>query len=112
LRIAVPFGADVSSLGPGVTGRLREIGETLKGFPDSMVVIQGHTALAGTAGARALLSRERAEAAADFLIAGGYVRRDQIEVQALGAEQPLDSNMTDAGREKNRRVTIIILQGE
>jgi outer membrane protein OmpA-like peptidoglycan-associated protein len=110
LRITVPFGADVGSLGPGVTGRLREIGETLKGYPESRVLIQGHTALTGTMAGRVRIAQERTQAAAEFLVAGGYVRRDQIELQALGAEQPLDSNMTDAGWEKNRRVIIIILQ--
>ncbi|WP_038078901.1 OmpA family protein, partial [Treponema primitia] len=82
LRITVPFGADRSSLGPGVTGRLREIGETLKGYPENRVLIQGHTALAGTMAGRVRIAQERAQATADFLVAGGYVRRDQIELQA------------------------------
>jgi len=86
------------------------IAEILKRYPDRDILVGGHTALAGTAEGRQKLSEERAAAVAEYLIDRGARTDTQIVVRGYGAEKPLADNSTEAGREKNRRVEITILE--
>ncbi|GHV69545.1 hypothetical protein AGMMS49928_12210 [Spirochaetia bacterium] len=109
-NLTVPFEPDNSALSQAATGPLRELGEMLRQYPGSSVLIQGHAALAGSEEGRQWISRERAQIVADFLIAEGIAAADRIEIQGRGALDPLASNETWDGRQQNRRVTMIILQ--
>jgi outer membrane protein OmpA-like peptidoglycan-associated protein len=90
--------------------KLEKIAEILKRYPERDILVGGHTALAGTAEGRLLLSQERAAATADYLIANEVRSPDRIVVQGYGAERPLADNRTQEGMRKNRRVEIIILE--
>ena len=54
------------------------------------------------------LSAERAKAVADFLNEKG-IPRERLQYKGYGKRQPVDSNRTQAGRQKNQRVEIKIL---
>ncbi|HOX13559.1 MAG TPA: OmpA family protein, partial [Spirochaetales bacterium] len=56
------------------------------------------------------LSVERAAAVADRLVRLGVRTPDRIVVRGWGAERPIDTNSTEAGRSRNRRVEITILE--
>jgi outer membrane protein OmpA-like peptidoglycan-associated protein len=66
--------------------------------------------MAGTREARDRLSLERAEAVASYLIGRGVRSAGNIVTRGYGAERPVASNATDAGRQQNRRVEITILE--
>ncbi|MCR5188136.1 MAG: OmpA family protein [Treponema sp.] len=104
----IQFEADSDRLLPSEQKKLEKIGEILKDFTNDLL-ITGHTALRGTASGRQQLSEERAKAVADFLISKGI--RDQYHVftQGKGASDPVASNETEAGRSRNRRVEITIM---
>lgn len=89
--------------------KLNMIATILKEFPENDLLITGHTALRGTEQSRKQLSVERAEAVADYLIKSGVKDRYHIFTQGLGAEVPIADNKTEAGRAKNRRVEITIM---
>ena len=74
------------------------------------ILVSGHTALAGTEKVRQLLSEERADAVAEFLIALGVRDRAHIFTQGFGATKPVAPNNTEAGKARNRRVEITILE--
>jgi type VI secretion system protein ImpK len=57
------------------------------------------------------LSEARARAVADVLKGGG-VAAERLSVEGKGDTQPLADNATAAGRSLNRRVDIIVMQGE
>jgi outer membrane protein OmpA-like peptidoglycan-associated protein len=90
--------------------KLAKIAELLRRYPDRDILVEGHTALAGTEAGRAQLSRDRAAAVADSLIAGGERLPERVVVRGSGAEQPLGDNNTEEGRRRNRRVEITILE--
>jgi outer membrane protein OmpA-like peptidoglycan-associated protein len=90
--------------------KLAKIAELLRRYPDRDILVEGHTALAGTEAGRAQLSRDRAAAVADSLIAGGARTPERVVVRGSGAEQPLGDNNTEEGRRRNRRVEITILE--
>ncbi|MFH2112917.1 MAG: OmpA family protein [Spirochaetota bacterium] len=106
----IQFIADSARLLPGEDAKIQRIAEILSGIPDHDIRISGHTALAGTADARASLSRERATMVAEMLIALGVRDPEKVTVIGYGAQQPIADNATEAGRARNRRVEITILE--
>ncbi|MDR2633191.1 MAG: OmpA family protein [Treponema sp.] len=90
--------------------KLDTIAAILKRYQDRDILVGGHTALAGSAGGRMQLSRERARAVADYLIRQEVRGADRVVVRGYGAERPIADNRTDAGRHRNRRVEITLLE--
>lgn len=89
--------------------KLQKIAEILETWPNNDILVSGHTALAGTERMRQLLSEERASAVAEFLIGLNVRDRFHIFTQGFGATKPIASNKNEAGKAKNRRVEITIM---
>lgn len=106
----IKFQPDSAVLLASERDKLMRIAEILKKYPDRDILVGGHTALAGTEAGRAQLSRERAAAVADFLIAAGARAADRIVTRGYGATVPVADNATEEGRKKNRRVELTILE--
>jgi outer membrane protein OmpA-like peptidoglycan-associated protein len=85
---------------------LREALDVLKQAPNMSITIHGHTDSRGNAEANKSLSARRAKAVADWFAKHG-VEAARLSSAGFGAEKPIDSNDTDAGRAKNRRVEIV-----
>lgn len=106
----VYFEADSARLTAAARSTLREISRVLREVPENDLLITGHTALAGSAAGREALSLERARRVAEEIVAGGSHREEQILYRGLGGRRPAASNATEAGRRRNRRVEITILE--
>ena len=65
--------------------------------------LAGHTDNTGSAALNMRLSKDRAEAIRSYLVSQG-ANASRIEATGYGMEQPIASNKTAAGRQKNRRV--------
>ncbi|RYY55024.1 MAG: OmpA family protein [Chitinophagaceae bacterium] len=65
--------------------------------------LAGHTDNIGSAAANMKLSKERAESVKAYLVGKG-ANASRIEATGYGAAQPIESNKTAEGRQKNRRV--------
>ena len=105
---AIQFEPDSDVLLPSEKKKIEKLGEILKEFSNDLL-ITGHCAARGSQKAQQQLSEERAEAVASYLVELGI--RDQYHVftQGKGASEPVASNATEAGRIKNRRVEITIM---
>jgi OOP family OmpA-OmpF porin len=68
--------------------------------------VEGHTVSVGSESYNANLSEERAAAVKAFLMAQG-VPEQQLATIGHGERQPVASNESDAGRQRNRRVEVI-----
>ncbi len=90
--------------------KLEWVAEILRRYPDRDVLITGHTALAGTEEGRQRLSEERAATVGDYLIQTGVRSQEQLLYRGVGAREPVATNNTEAGRRRNRRVEITILE--
>ncbi|HOX48077.1 MAG TPA: OmpA family protein [Spirochaetales bacterium] len=106
----IRFQPDSARLLPAELDKIARIAEILKRYPGRDILVAGHTALAGTAEGRKLLSEERARAVAERLIASGARVAERIQVAGYGAERPVADNATEAGKARNRRVEIVILE--
>ena len=84
----------------------------LKAEPDLRVALVGHTDAVGSLDANTALSRRRAEAVRDRLVQSYDVAPGRVEAQGAGYLAPRASNLTEAGREQNRRVEVVVLSAE
>lgn len=89
--------------------KLDNIGEVLKKYKDYNVIIKGHTDDIGSKRYNKKLSEERAKNVLDYLIKKGYITEKQGSYKGMGEENPIADNSTEEGRQKNRRVEIIII---
>lgn len=104
----IQFEPDSNILLPSEKKKLEKIAEILKDFSNDLLII-GHCAERGTERARQILSEERAQSVADFLVQLGTRDEYHIFTQGKGSTQPVASNATEEGRIKNRRVEITIM---
>ena len=86
-----------------VAGVLKEHAEILK------IEVQGHTDDRGARAMNMALSKARAEAVTKALIKRG-IAKGRLTFNGYGPDKPVDSNATDEGRQKNRRVQFAILE--
>jgi outer membrane protein OmpA-like peptidoglycan-associated protein len=77
----------------------------IKQHPQEMIEVTGHTDDVGTEGYNDILSRNRAQSVAQYLIQLG-VEKEKILLIYKGEGSPLTSNATVEGRAKNRRVEL------
>jgi outer membrane protein OmpA-like peptidoglycan-associated protein len=86
---------------------VEEISRVISSVPDRNISVEGHTDSVGTNEYNQRLSEARARSVSQALINRGVSRR-RIHSKGLGESDPIASNSTDVGRERNRRVEVII----
>lgn len=111
LRVVMPedilFAVDSANVGPTLRGDLGAVAASLQRFPNSRVIVVGHTDNTGGASYNLDLSQRRAQAVSNILVNNG-VSAGRIRAVGRGEDQPVATNLTPAGRAQNRRVEIII----
>ncbi len=79
--------------------------DVLKRNPALHVEVQGHTDGRGSVVYNQRLSKRRAMAVMRYFVGKG-VRRERLSAKGLGESKPMDTNATEAGRARNRRVEL------
>jgi outer membrane protein OmpA-like peptidoglycan-associated protein len=87
---------------------LRQVQEALSIFPDNNIVIEGHTDSTGSDDLNLRLSRERADAVAQYLIANLGMSESRVKAVGYGKNRPIANNETAEGRALNRRIDVVI----
>jgi len=90
---------------------LRNFAETLLAYPDTDMLIVGHTDNVGSNSFNQTLSENRAAAVSNYLASVG-VNSSRLKIQGDGESQPAVSNNTEENRAQNRRVEIAIYANE
>ena len=96
---------------PQFRGTLDSVATVLKTYPDSTIVVSGHTDTTGTDAINNPLSVNRASSVASYLESQG-ISTSRITSRGYGSKQPIASNATEAGRAQNRRVEIAIIANQ
>jgi outer membrane protein OmpA-like peptidoglycan-associated protein len=97
-------------LKPEARERLAKVSGILLAYPTLKVAIEGHTDSVGTDDYNQRLSDQRAHTVRDYFVQQG-VSAGSITAQGFGKTQPIADNMTADGRQRNRRVELV-LSGE
>ncbi len=104
----IRFVADSDEVLPSELWRLDAIAAALKALPGRNFLVEGYSASVGNPSGELALSQRRAKRIADELAARG-IEAGRFMYRGLGSAQPLAPNDTEAGRAKNRRVEITVL---
>lgn len=101
----ITFGVNSFAINDDFKLTLKEFSVSLLKYTDYKMTIFGHTDNTGTEKYNLDLSLKRASSIKDELVKNG-ISSDNIVVVGKGESEPTDSNNTDVGRNKNRRVEI------
>ncbi|MFQ5345537.1 MAG: OmpA family protein [Mariprofundus sp.] len=104
----VSFAYNSSRLTPAFHNTLDKVADILNRYPRSTIRITGHTDSRGSAEYNQRLSEERAQAVKWYLSDRGVDSR-RIVTEGRGEMQPRATNETEAGRQLNRRVEMLII---
>jgi outer membrane protein OmpA-like peptidoglycan-associated protein len=105
------FDFDSEAIRPDAAAHLRTLATSLEEYPDTQLLIVGHTDSDGSEAYNRALSVRRANAARAFLVSQG-ISAQRIEATGRGELEPLATNETAAGRQANRRVEVAIFAAE
>jgi OmpA-OmpF porin, OOP family len=101
------FDTGSDRLKPESAAPIQTVAKALGTNPNLKLLIEGHTDSVGNAASNLDLSKRRAEAVKNVLVAQFSVDASRLTTNGLGATKPIDSNDTPQGRAQNRRVEFV-----
>ena len=108
---AMVYAQDSDELTAASRDNLRRLATSLEKYPNTRVMIVGHTDTQGGTDKNLDLSERRAKALSDFLEQIG-ISKSRMTALGRGDAEPIAANDTDAGRQWNRRIEIAIYADE
>jgi len=105
--LQIEFDFDKADIRPEYHDNIAKAADFIKRYPETKILVAGHTDSVGDADYNKTLSMQRAEALKAYLVKNFGVNSDQLYPRGYGELRPIASNDTDAGRQSNRRVEFI-----
>jgi len=104
----VLFDFDKATIKPEGRSKLDDLANKVKGINLEVVIAIGHTDSIGEDAYNQRLSVRRAESVKAYLVSRG-IEPNRVYTEGKGEKQPIASNKTKDGRQKNRRVEIEVI---
>jgi len=101
------FDTNKATIKPESEAALTEIAKLLDDHPGMTAFIVGHTDMSGDLDHNMDLSKRRAAAVVEALVADHAISKERLTPRGVGPLAPVGSNDTDAGRALNRRVELV-----
>jgi OOP family OmpA-OmpF porin len=108
IELHVRFDTAKAAIKPRYHDELAEAAEFLKKYPGTEAAIEGHTDNVGDAAYNQKLSQRRADSVKRYLVEEFGIAADRLVANGLGESQPVASNDTPEGRQRNRRVQLVV----
>jgi outer membrane protein OmpA-like peptidoglycan-associated protein len=102
------FDSGQSRIKPESFDLLAKVEKAIDVFPRSELIIEGHTDSFGGDDSNQKLSQERAESVQQYMINAMRIPTYRLIATGYGETRPVASNETESGRERNRRIDIVI----
>ena len=106
--VGLTFDSAQSQIRPQNFALLKKVEKAIDVFPRSELTIEGHTDSHGGDDANQKLSQERAESVQQYMINAMRIPSYRLIATGYGETRPVASNETPSGRERNRRIDIVI----
>ena len=103
----VLFDFNKYTLKPGAREKMAKVSGILLAYPGLKIQLEGHTDSIGSDEYNQKLSEQRADAVRDYLVSQG-VPANTVTAMGFGKSQPVASNDTAEGRQRNRRVDMVV----
>ncbi len=107
----VYFDTNKSAINAKSKANLNKLAGIFKEYPDTNIVVEGHTDNTGNDSYNMTLSQKRANAVTNYLVSQG-ISKNRLTTYAHGETLPKYDNATPEGRAKNRRVELGIVANE
>lgn len=110
----VLFDFDSADLRPEAKQALHDVAAIIRQYPGASIRVESHTDAKGSSSYNRKLSERRAESVRHWLMANEGLRDADFKIAGLGESQPAAANVTPdgsdnpEGRQKNRRVEIVV----
>lgn len=106
----INFDTGSANISSSSAGTLESIYNLLIQAEDTKLKLEGHTDDTGSAEANYDLSQKRAQSVVNFLRSKGIPQSRFQTVIGKGEDEPIETNTTNEGRAKNRRVVIVLMK--
>jgi outer membrane protein OmpA-like peptidoglycan-associated protein len=101
------FDTGSATLAPSSQPQIHNIAEIMRCYPNVTLKFGGYTDNTGDPAANQRLSQARAESAKQAIVSQG-IDSSRIDAEGYGQEHAVASNDTDDGRQRNRRIDILV----
>jgi len=108
----IAFESNQYNVNPKCYDALQEVANAVNAYPDARILIEGHTDDVGSDSYNMNLSSARANAVLTYLVETFQIDPRRLSATGYGESRPIADNTTEEGRQKNRRVEIILLTAE
>ena len=105
------FETNSSTLQSEAKTNIRSLALLLNKYPDTNILVTGHTDSDGTGEYNQTLSEQRAKSVSNYSMAQG-IKSGRFSVIGLGENEPVESNESAYGKQQNRRVEIAVFAKE
>ena len=104
----IEFDVDKAQIRPDHLSEISRAVDFLRQYPNTQAVIEGHTDSDGASDYNQALSERRAKAVYDYMVQEAEISASRLSWAGYGESQPIESNDTAAGKQRNRRVTAVV----
>jgi outer membrane protein OmpA-like peptidoglycan-associated protein len=112
VRVALPadvlFDFDKADIRGDAASALAHLATVIRAYPSGRVELEGHTDAKGDDAYNQRLSLRRAESVKRWLAEREGIAAERFTTRGAGESRPVASNDDDVGRQKNRRVEVVI----
>lgn len=112
VRVELPadvlFDFDKADIRADAARALAQVATLIRAYPSGSAALEGHTDSKGDDGYNQRLSERRAGAVARWLVEKEGIEAARLTPRGHGESRPVASNGDEAGRQKNRRVEVVI----
>jgi OmpA-OmpF porin, OOP family len=106
--VGLSFDSGKADIKPEGVSLLNKVEKAIDVFPQSEIVIEGHTDSFGGDESNQRLSQSRADAVQHYMINAMRIPSYRMIATGYGETNPVANNETEAGRARNRRIDIVI----
>ena len=109
ITLLVEFDFNKIEVRPRYHGDIEKVANFLKAYPNTNAELEGHTDSKGSDEYNMKLSRKRAESVKSYLVNNFGIDSARLTAVGYGESQPVATNDTKEGRQRNRRVVANIV---
>jgi OOP family OmpA-OmpF porin len=104
INLSINFANNNDAVAKHYYGEIERVAAFMKKFPESTVVIEGHTSVQGKASYNQVLSERRAKMVANILVSQFGVNANRVSHAGFGETRLVNQDNTPAAAQQNRRI--------
>jgi OOP family OmpA-OmpF porin len=108
ISLNVQFDSDKAVVKKKYHDDIKRVADFMKEYPDTTAEIGGHTDSTASNAHNQKLSEERANSVRQYIIDKFGIDGSRLTAKGYGENRPIDSNNTEDGKQKNRRVEAVL----